>query len=77
MMNCKWRHVDLGWRCGAIYEMCDDAVQIAKLLNTQVSFTFNGVRVNVSSQSDAEDVSFQALEAVKNKTDAVFGKGCY
>lgn len=76
-MNCKWRHVDLGWRCGAIYEMCDDAVQIAKLLNTQVSFTFNGVRVNVSNQSDAEDISFKALEAVKNKTDAVFGKGCY
>lgn len=76
-MNCKWRHVDLGWRCGAIYEMCDDAVQIAKLLNTQVSFTFNGVRVNVSSQSDAEDVSFQALEAVKYETTAVFGKGCY
>jgi len=76
-MNCKWRHVDLGWRCGAIYEMCDDAVQIAKLLNTQVSFTFNGVRVNVTSQSDPEDVSFKALEAVTSKTDAVFGKGCY
>lgn len=76
-MNCKWRHVDLGWRCGTIYEMCDEAVQVAKLLNTQVSFTFNGVRVNVSNQSDVEGVSFQAMEAVKNKTDAVFGKGCH
>ncbi len=76
-MNCKWRHVDLGWRTGTIYEMCDEAVQIAKLLNTQVSFTFNGVRVNVSSQSDPEDVSFQALEAAKYETSAVFGKGCY
>ena len=72
-MNCKWSPIDLGWRCGTIYEMCSDAIEIAKLLNTRVVFTFNGVRVNVGGRSDVEDVSLQTMQAVKSGTDAVFG----
>ncbi len=74
MKNCQWSPIDLGWRCGTIYEMCDDAVQIAKLLNTRVVFTFNGVRVNVGTRSDVEDVSLRTMQAVKSGTDTVFGE---
>ena len=43
-MNCTWTHVDLAWRPGDIYSMTKEAVQIAELLNTKVSFDFNGVK---------------------------------
>lgn len=74
-MNCNWNHVDLGWRLGDIGSMSDEAIEVARLLNTKVSFEFNGVKVNVSKDSFWKDVADSALDALRNGDSAVFGKG--
>lgn len=77
-MNCNWTHVDLGWRPGDIYSMTEEAVQIAKLLNTKVSFDFNGVKVHVTKQSTDTDIDYlceEVLNAIKQGKSSVFGRG--
>jgi hypothetical protein len=75
-MKCNWSHVDLGWRSGDIYTMSKEAVEIAKLLDTNVSFLFNGVRVNVSTKTDPASVAKLATIAVQEGLPSVHGQGC-
>lgn len=74
-MKCSWSHIDLGWRCGDIGSMCKEAIEIAALLDTKVSFKFNSVKVNVAGRSDWEEVTEQALDAVRSGTTSVYGRG--
>lgn len=76
MINCSWSNVDLGWRCGEIFSMCKEAIEIAKLLNTKVSFEFNKVRVNVSKSSSANNLAIKALAAAQAGKTSVYGEGC-
>ncbi len=55
-MICSWYEIDLGSRLGSIDDMCKEAIEIAKLLNTQCAFDFNGVKVCVDRNSKWERV---------------------
>ena len=74
-MNCTWTHVDLGWRPGDIHSMTKEAVQVAELLNTKVSFDFNGVKVNITKHSTVTAVAEGALDAVRKGKNSFFGEG--
>lgn len=74
-IKCNWSHIDLGWRSGEIFSMCDEAITIACVTSTKVSFEFNGIKVNVTGESNTDSVARKALEAVKSKETAVFGEG--
>lgn len=74
-MKCNWNSIDLGWRMGSVDNMAKEAIEIATLLSTKVSFDFNGVKVNVTSQSDCEGVAMDTLNAVRFGKTSVFGKG--
>lgn len=71
-MKCSWTNVDLGWRTGSIYDMCEEAVQIAKLLDTGVSFMFNGCSVNLTKNSVAEQMVKSIMVAVNYDQTSVF-----
>ena len=47
----KWNCIDLGWRLGSLGDMMMEAISIAELLNTNVSFDFNGVKVTVNKNT--------------------------
>ena len=74
-MNCSWSCIDLGWTIGDIGSMSKEAIEVANLLNTKVSFDFNGVKVNVTKESNYVLVANDALEAVRLGINAVFGQG--
>ena len=74
-MNCSWSHVDLGFRFGDIGSMSKEAIEIAKLLDTKVSFVFNGVKVNVTKFSSYDTVAHAALDAVRDGKISAFGEG--
>lgn len=65
-MKCSWTNVDLGWRTGSIYDMCEEAVQIAKVLDTEVSFMFNGCRVNLTKNSVADEQTVKSIMVAIN-----------
>ena len=62
-MVCSWYEIDLGSRLGSIDGMCKEAIEIAKLLNTQCTFNFNGVKVCVDKNSKWERVVEATLRA--------------
>lgn len=74
-MKCSWNKINLGWRLGNISEMVEEAIQIANLLDTKVSFEFNGVKVNLSKHSDHQNTVRKVTDAVgEGKT--IYGEGC-
>lgn len=50
-MKCSWNCIDLGWRLGMLGDMMMEAISIAELLETKVSFEFNGVQVTVNKNT--------------------------
>ena len=76
-MKCSWNSVDLGWLIGGdVASMCKEAIEIATLLDTKVSFVFNEVRVNVSPKSSYILTAQKALVAVSSGVASVYGEGC-
>ncbi len=74
-MNCPWNKIDLGWTCGDICTLSNKAVDIAKLLNTKVTFEFNGVKVCASPTTSAGRLAYAALDAVRDGKTSVYGEG--
>lgn len=72
-MKCNWSNVSLGWRSGSINNMTEEAIVIAKLLDTKVNFEFNSVTVNVSKHSDWKDVTISVHEAIQSGKKSVYG----
>lgn len=74
-MKCPWHKIDLGWTCGDIATLCKQALEIAILLDTKVSFDFNGVKVNISPKTDVKGVIEKAFMAIGTDTKSVYGEG--
>ena len=74
-MKCPWSKINLGWACGDIFTLSRQAVEVAKLLNTKVTFDFNGVKVCASPITNPRDLSASALGAVEEGKGSVYGEG--
>lgn len=74
-MKCRWRSINLGWTPGMIDEQITEAVHIAKMLDTKVSFDFSGIKVNVTKNSTIEYTYNAYIQAQKGERIACFGEG--
>lgn len=67
-------HITLDWSIGTIGGMTEEAIELAKLTDMKVSFTFNGVKVNVTKQTTLQ-IATDALNAVREGKGSVYGEG--
>lgn len=69
--------IDLGWVMGNFCDLFTEALAIAGLTNTKVSFDFNGVRVHITSESRLKEVWVDVKKAIRSegKSPNVFGRG--
>jgi len=74
-MKCSWNKIDLGWTCGDIGTLCRQASEISILLDTKVSFDFNGIKVNLSPKSNVSTLIEKTMQAVGTETKSVYGEG--
>jgi hypothetical protein len=74
-VKCPWYKIDLGSACGDIYTLSKQAVEIAKLLDTEVSFDFNGVKVNASAKTCPTKLATDACDAVGKGIKSIYGEG--
>lgn len=74
-MSQAFTHLDLGWSMGSFDYLFNEAKRIAELTNTKVSFSFNGVKVNMTKDSTLDYTWPLIQEAIKHQKLSAFGEG--
>lgn len=63
----RYKHIELEWNMGSIYDLTKDAIKVAQAHNCEVTFPFNGIKITVDKYSNVDYISNKALDNVANQ----------
>lgn len=63
----RYKHIELDWCPGRIYNLTADAIQTAKDFDCRVTFPFNGIKITVDNNSHVDYIANKALDHVSGQ----------